>query len=79
MGIAIDFKSHLWSVVYDICISVSILGLLTMLSLNRFLNVKALVGTFYQEKALVGAFSVNVISSRRFIWSSNYHRGHHAQ
>ena len=26
--------------------------------LNRFLNVKALVGAFNQEKALVGAFSV---------------------
>ena len=29
-------------------------------SLNRFLNVKAQVGVFNQEKALVGAFSVIV-------------------
>ena len=32
-------------------------------SLNSVLNVKALVGTFNQEKALVGAFSVIVKTS----------------
>ena len=30
------------------------------LSLNRLLNMKALVGAFNQEKALVGAFTVIV-------------------
>ena len=29
--------------------------------LNRFLNVKTLVGTFNQEEDLAGAFSVSVI------------------
>ena len=33
----------------------------------RFLNVKVLAGTFNQEKALVGAFSVIVKYSRRFV------------
>ena len=36
--------------------------------LNNVLNVKALVGIIsYQEKALVGAFSMNVKPSRRFV------------
>ena len=34
-------------------------------------NVKALVGAFNQEKALVGAFCVIVKSSRTFVGSSN--------
>ena len=34
--------------------------------LNSVLNVKVLVGAFNQEKALVGAFSVIVKSSRTF-------------
>ena len=34
--------------------------------LNSVLNVKALVGAFNQEKALVEAFSVIVKSSRTF-------------
>ena len=34
--------------------------------LNSVLNVKALVGAFNQEKALVGAFSVIVKSSGTF-------------
>ena len=33
---------------------------------NRALNVKALVDSFNQEKALVGAFSMIVKSSRTF-------------
>ena len=42
---------------------------------SRELNVKALVGTFNQEKALVGAFSVVVQlqTSRRFVLSSKLH------
>ena len=45
--------------------SISILG-------RNELNVKAFVGTFNQEKALVGAFSVIVKlqTSRRFVTSS---------
>ena len=35
--------------------------------LNSVLNVKALVGAFNQEKALVGAFSVIVKSSQSFV------------
>ena len=35
--------------------------------LNRFLNVKVLVCTCKQEKALVGAFSVIVKTSRTFV------------
>ena len=34
---------------------------------NSVLNVKALVGAFNQEKALVGAFSVIVKSSQIFV------------
>ena len=37
------------------------------------LNVKALVGDFNQEKALVGAFSVIMKSSRTFVSSSRCH------
>ena len=36
------------------------------LCLNSVLNVKALVGTFNQEKALVGAFSVNMKTDGSF-------------
>ena len=36
-----------------------------------FLNVKALVGPFNKEEALVEAFSVIVKSSRTFVYSSN--------
>ena len=38
--------------------------------LNRFLYVKAPVGSFNQEKALVGAVSVIVKSSWTFVWRS---------
>ena len=38
--------------------------------LNSVLNVKALVGAFNQEKALVGAFSVIVKSSQNFVYPS---------
>ena len=41
------------------------------LCLNSVLNVKALVDTFNQEKALVGAFSLIVKSLRTFVSSSN--------
>ena len=53
----------------DFCVGVPISCLLTLgsmpvehsvLTLNSVLNVKALVGAFNQEKALVGAFSVIV-------------------
>ena len=37
------------------------------------LNVKVLVGTFYQKKAIVGAFSVIVKYSRTHVASSNVH------
>ena len=39
------------------------------MSFNRFLIVKALVGTFNQEKALIGTFSkiVKLQTSRRFV------------
>ena len=38
---------------------------------DSVLNVKALVGAFNQEKALVGAFSVIYLkSSRTLVWSS---------
>ena len=40
---------------YDNCVAARL-----ALCLNSVLNVKALVGTFNQEKALVGAFSVIV-------------------
>ena len=39
---------------------------LSIVSFNSVLNVKALVGAFNQEKALAGAFSVIVKSSRTF-------------
>ena len=49
---------------YDFCVGVPISCLLTVGSTFSIfdidLNVKALVGTFNQEKALVGAFSVIV-------------------
>ena len=40
---------------------------------NSVLIVKAPVGAFNQKKALVGASSVIVTSSRRFVKSSSYH------
>ena len=42
--------------------------------INRFLNVKVLVGTFHQEKTLIGAFFVIVKSSWTFVSSSNQGR-----
>ena len=48
---------------YDLCIDIPISCLLTVGSMpvkHSVLNVKALVGAFNQEKALVGAFSVIV-------------------
>ena len=55
---------------HDNCVGIPILlyfGTCLALCLNSFvLNVKALVGSFYQEKALIGAFSVIVKSSRTF-------------
>ena len=39
---------------------ITLLGLIIVLCLNSVLNVKALAGTFNQEKALVGAFSMIV-------------------
>ena len=39
--------------------------------LNRFLIVRALVGTFNKEKALVRAFSGHCDISRRFVDSSS--------
>ena len=48
---------------YDFCVGDPISRLLTLGSTpvqHSILNVKALVGTFNQEKALVGAFSVIV-------------------
>ena len=39
--------------------------------LNRFLNMKALVGTFKQEKALAEAFLVIVKLNQRFVESSS--------
>ena len=44
-----------------------------ILSLNSVLNVEALVGAFKQEKALVGALSVIVKSSRILVLSSALH------
>ena len=41
--------------------------------LNRFLNVKTLVGTFNQEKALVGAFPVIVQLHRLFGYSTTFY------
>ena len=38
---------------------------------SRELNVKALVGAFNQEKALVGAFSVIVQLHRLIVYSTN--------
>ena len=35
------------------------------------MKAKALVGTFNQEKVIVGAFSMIVKYSRRFVWSSS--------
>ena len=42
---------------------------------NNVLNVKALVGFFNQEKALVGAFTVIVQLRRLIVCSSNRERG----
>ena len=39
--------------------------------LNSVLNVKALVGAFNQEKALVGAFSVIVQLRRLIVYSTS--------
>ena len=54
-------------VLFDFCIGNLISHLFTVGSmpvyhsvLNSVLNVKALIGAFNQETALVGAFSVNV-------------------
>ena len=44
---------------------------LLALCLNSVLNVKALVGAFNQEKALVGAFSV-IVQLHRLIVSQHY-------
>ena len=58
---------------YDFCVGVPISRLLTVGSTpvyHSVLNVKALVGVFNQEKALVGAFSVIVKFSRRSVRSS---------
>ena len=62
---------------YDLCVNNPISRLLTpwvnariVHCLNRVLNVKALVGAFNQEKALVGAFSV-IIKLRRLIVCSS--------
>ena len=57
--------------IYDLCVRVPIPCLLTMfrrlfsLVVNIVLNVKALVGAFNQEKALVEAFSALVKTTRR--------------
>ena len=51
------------AVPYDNCVGILISCLLTVGSMyvqHSVLNVKALVGAFNQEKALVGAFSVIV-------------------
>ena len=39
----------------------------------QFHVMKALVGAFYNEKALVGAFSGHCDTSRRFVQSSRYY------
>ena len=57
---------------YDFCIRGPILCLLTVgkrIFCNRVLNVKALVASFNQEKALVGAFSM-IVQLRRLIVNS---------
>ena len=63
---------------YDLCIRFLISFLLIMgkhrlLCPNSVLNVKALVGAFNQEKALVGTLPmiVKLQTSRRFVSSSN--------
>ena len=45
---------------------------------NRFINVKGQVGTFNQEKALIGTPSliVKIQSSRRFVSSSSIQASH---
>ena len=60
----------------NICLHVGIVCILYggykwVTCLNNFLNGKALVGAFKQKKALVGAFSVIVKSSRTFFSSSS--------
>ena len=74
------------SVLYDFCVGNPISHLLTVgstpvkhsvlivnacvLIVNSVLNVKALVGTFNQEKVLVGAFSVLVKLCRLIVYST---------
>ena len=61
-------------VLYDFCVGIPISHLLTVGSTpiqHSVLNVKALLGTFNIEKALVGAFSGHCETSRRFVSSSN--------
>ena len=56
---------------YDFCVGVPISRLLTVGSTpvkHSVLNVKALVGAFNQEKALVGAFSVIAQLLYNFKW-----------
>ena len=64
---------------YDFCVSVPISCLLSVgrgvnarlaQCLNIVLNVKALVGAFNQEKALVGAFSVIVQLHRLIVYTA---------
>ena len=57
--------TNLPPVPYDFCVGVQISCLYLLWArlaycLNSVLNVKALIGAFNQEKALVGAFSVIV-------------------
>ena len=49
----------------------------TLVSFNRFLNVKALVGAFNMEKVLLGTFSVIVKlqTSRMFVSGCTLHSG----
>ena len=58
MIIALASQFHIYLLWVNICLA---------WCLNSVLNVKALVGTFNQEKAPVGAFSVIVKSLRSFI------------
>ena len=52
---------------FQIYFFVYVLCLFIIVYFNTFLNVKTLVGAFNKEKALVGAFSMIVISSRNFV------------
>ena len=59
---------------YDYCVGVPISHLLTVGSTpvqHSVLNVKALVGAYNQEKALVGAFSV-IVQLHRLIDLRHY-------